>query len=165
MTELLKYPDPRLQLVCDPVDFEAEAVYRADGPVNWIEYPRIDALLDEMWEKLEELIGYGLAAPQLGSPVRVLIIHVPGGCKIELINPEIVRAWGGKFMSDEGCLSYPGKRVRVMRHRQIKVKGFDRFGKPVAFGGKNVQAAAFQHEIDHLNGINLADYEQEKQSA
>lgn len=141
---ILEYPDPRLLMVCEPVPLE-----RVD---------EIGKLLDDMWAQLDMYMGYGLAAPQLGAPCRVIIVHVPGGCKIELVNPEIVKVWGGKFLSDEGCLSWPGKRARVMRHRQIKVKGIDRYGNPVAFGGKNLQAACLQHEVDHLNGINLADY-------
>ena len=150
--ELLKWPDPRLQLVCDPVPpLESGFGFFNEGS-------ELHKLLDYMWQKAEELMGYGLAAPQLGSPTRALVIHVPGGCKVELINPEITKVWGGKFISEEGCLSYPGETVRVMRHRMIKVHGQDRYGHPVSFGGKNVQAAALQHEIDHLNGINLADY-------
>jgi len=154
--ELLKWPDPRLQLVCEPFDFEKAQVKMDACDGHW--FPELWDLLDNMWQKAEELMGYGLAAPQLGSPIRALVIHVPGGCKVELINPEITKVWGGKFISEEGCLSYPGETVRVMRHRMIKVHGQDRYGHPVSFGGKNVQAAALQHEIDHLNGINLADY-------
>ncbi len=145
---LLRWPDPRLRLVCDPFDF---------ATARWS--PDLWKLLDHMWQKSEELMGYGLAAPQLGSPIRALVIHVPGGCKVELVNPEITKLWGGKFLSDEGCLSYPpGERVQIMRYRRIKVTGCDRWGNRVSFGGQQVQAAALQHEIDHLNGINLADY-------
>lgn len=140
---LLIWPDPRLQIVCDPVT-------RFDRSLS--------VLLDNMWDCLKEFMGYGLAAPQIGSPARVVIVHTPGSCKIELVNPEIVKVWGGRRMFDEGCLSWPGNRIRVMRHRQIKVKGFDRYGEPVSFGGKELQAACLQHELEHLDGINLADY-------
>lgn len=159
--ELLRWPDPRLQMVCDPFDFK-KATYSPDAcDHKW--FPELWDLLDHMWHKTEELMGFGLAAPQLGSPIRALVIHIPGGCKVELINPEITKVWGGKFISDEGCLSWPGKRTRVMRYKMIKVHGCDRWGNPVSFGGKNTQAAALQHEIDHLNGINLADYAEGRQ--
>lgn len=167
MTEILKWPDPRLQIVCDPYTFDNPSNVpgskgREDhiGDVHFVHYADLWDLLDEMWANMKQFMAYGLAAPQLGSPTRVICVHVPGGCKVELINPIVQRCWGGKFISDEGCLSYPGKRVRVMRYRQIKVSGMDRHGNPIAFGGKNVQAAALQHELDHLNGINLADYRQ-----
>ncbi len=148
---LLIYPDPRLQLVCDPVEI------RNDMQLTlW-------PLLDAMWETLEYYKGWGLAAPQLGSPVRVIIVHVQkqngSGCKIEIINPELsVYKRYGKFLSDEGCLSWPGKRTTVRRWCKVTVKGFDRWGDPVVFGGRGDQAAALQHEVEHLYGINLADH-------
>lgn len=139
---LLYYPDPRLQLICDPVQ-------AFDGELH--------SLLDDMWAVMEGLQGIGLAAPQLGAPSRVAICHVPGGCKIEICNPEIVREWGGAFTSNEGCLSWPGKTARITRSRRVKVKGQDRYGGPVSFGGNGLQAAVLRHEIDHLDGINIAD--------
>ena len=144
---LLKYPDPRLQMVCDPVS-DSQLFQRGS---------ELHELLDGMWTLLKAYNGYGLAAPQVGAPTRAVIIHCPGGCKVELVNPVIDKRWGGRFMSDEGCLSWPGKRIKVLRDRQVKVSGLDRWGDPVAFGGKNLQAAALQHEIEHLDGINLAD--------
>ncbi len=153
---LLIWPDPRLSIVCDPFDFEAARKSPDACDQYW--FPELWTLLDNMWDKAGELMGYGLAAPQLGSPTRAIVIKIPGGCKIEIVNPEIAKSWGGKFTSDEGCLSYPGKRVRVMRHKKVKVFGRDRWGNPAVFGGNMVQAACLQHEIDHLNGINLADY-------
>jgi len=89
--------------------------------------------------------------------VRAIICKVPGNCEIEIIDPVVVKRWGGKFYSDEGCLSWPGHTRRMCRDRYIKIEGFDRNTDPVAFGGKNHQAACIQHELDHLNGINLAD--------
>lgn len=139
---LLYYPDPRLQTICSPVlEFDDDLFF----------------LLSDMWNVMERLQGIGLAAPQLGSPSRVIICHVPGGCKVEIINPIIKRSWAGKVHLDEGCLSYPGKTVRMARHRRVKVAGQDRYGNAVTFGGNGLQAAVLQHEIDHLDGINIAD--------
>lgn len=146
--KILKYPDPKLRTVCHPV--EMDTTQQINDVIE---------LFERMWVTLEEMMGYGLAAPQVGETIRMIIVHIPGGCKIEIVNPEIVKIGGGTFYSDEGCLSYPGRRVRVARKRMIKIKGLDRYGDPVSFGGKNLQAACLQHEMDHLDGINLADYE------
>jgi len=145
---LLYYPDPRLQIVCEPLDI-SDVMVQAE----------VALLLARMWDVLKQHNGWGLAAPQLGSPVRAIIVHAANGCKIEIINPEIsLLKRGGTFNSDEGCLSYPGKRVTVRRHNRVKVKGFNRWGEPVTFGGKHYQAAALQHECEHLEGINIADH-------
>ena len=146
--ELVYYPDPALTTVCAPVNPE----YMQTNPEFF------ELLFDDMWNILKRFQGIGLAAPQIGSMIRAIIVHTEAGCKIELINPEIeLMQRFGKFHSDEGCLSWPGKRVHVFRYRQVKVKGLDRHGEPVTFGGKMQQAAALQHEIDHLDGINIAD--------
>ena len=146
--KLLFYPDPRLQTVCDAVDPE----YLKAHPEPFAK------LLDKMWAVMAEYNGVGLAAPQIGAPTRAITIKIPGGCEIEVINPVLeVSKRHGKFQSDEGCLSWPGKRVIVTRYRKARVIGLDRYGNPVTFGGKMMQAAALQHEVEHLDGINLAD--------
>lgn len=146
---LLIYPDPRLQIVCEPVDAE----YLRQNQQEFV------VLFGKMWEVLEHYMGIGLAAPQIDSPTRAIVVHVRGGCKIEIINPvfEPLKKCG-KFLSNEGCLSYPGKLVTVERWRRVKVNGLDRYGDAVTFGGKLLQAAALQHEIEHLDGINIADH-------
>ena len=141
---LLYYPDPRLQMVCDPLDPE-----RREENAH---------LLDEMWKVMQQYNGVGLAAPQVGSPTRAIIIKIPGGCEIEVINPVLdVSKRHGKFQSYEGCLSWPGQNATVTRYIKARVTGLDRCGEPVTFGGKMMQAAALQHEVEHLDGINLAD--------
>lgn len=142
--ELLTYPDPRLKIVCDPI---------IDPTQEWVH-----DMLNGMKDLMYEFMGYGISAPQVGFCYRAIIIHPPKSEYIELINPEIERLWGGKFLSDEGCLSWPGKRHRLMRFRQIKVRGLNRFGERVCYGGKQLRAAALQHELEHLDGINLADH-------
>ena len=149
-TQLIIYPDPRLQLVCEPVNFDNQGRF---GVCD------IGMLLDSMWDVLEHYHGIGLAAPQIGSPIRAIIVHVTGGCKIEIINPVVEPMKKcGKFLSDEGCLSYPGELVTVERWRRVRVKGLDRWGNAVTFGGKMLQAACLVHEVEHLDGINIADY-------
>lgn len=146
---LYYYPDPALKTVCVPVT----PAYLQTSPEFF------QTLFDDMWSILEQHDGIGLAAPQIGSMIRAIIVHTEAGCKIEVINPEIeLIKRHGKFHSDEGCLSWPGKRAMVWRHRHVKVTGLDRYGDPVTFGGKMQQAAALQHEIQHCDGINLADY-------
>lgn len=146
--KLRYYPDSALKSKCQPVDIS-----------NLVVQAEMALLLSNMWDTLEAHKGYGLAAPQLGAEVRVIIVHIDGGCKIEVINPELkLLKRFGKFQSNEGCLSYPGKRVTVTRYNRVKVTGFNRWGEPVTFGGRGTQAAALQHECEHLDGINLADY-------
>lgn len=150
--DVLEWPDPRLRIVCDPVDVHKQ-------------HQELVQLLDRMWFTLAHRGGIGLAAPQVGSPVRVFIIS-NGNCKFEIVNPhlEIVRRAGRKLFTEE-CLSYKGQWVRVRRHQHVKVHGLDRYGGKVTFGGKGLNAAAIQHEHDHLDGINLADYDVEDPSA
>ena len=148
---LLIYPDPRLQLVCDPINMDIKHQRAAT-----------QILLDEMWRTLDRHHGWGLAAPQIGSPTRAIVVHIKtqrgNGCSIEIVNPVLhPLKKHGSFLSDEGCLSWPGQRTKVKRFRRVKVTGLDRYGDPITYGGKDNQAAALQHEIEHLDGINLAD--------
>ena len=155
LPNLLIYPDPRLQMVCASVRMDIKH-----------ERAAAQTLLDMMWGVVAQHNGWGLAAPQLGSPTRVIVVHIKSqngnGCRIEVVNPvlEPVKRQG-HFMSEEGCLSWPGHSLRVRRHRQVKVRGLDRYGDPVTFGGKFAQAACLQHEIEHLDGFNLADHREQ----
>lgn len=149
---LLIYPDQRLQLVCDKIELDTVRDLEACGD-----------LLDSMWQTLDQYHGWGLAAPQIGSPSRAIVVHVQknghSGCAIEIVNPVLEPLKRhGKFLSKEGCLSWPGKTVAVLRYKRVKVHGYDRYGDPITYGGKDDQAACLQHEIEHLEGINLADH-------
>lgn len=124
--------------------------------------PRYDAslhrLLDDMLETMRYAPGVGLAANQIGVPLRVAVIEVDGRVT-ELINPEIVRSVGEQ-LDWEGCLSIPGYVAEVTRAAKVTVKARDRHGKEFRVRGTELLARALQHEIDHLNGslyIDLLD--------
>lgn len=100
--------------------------------------------------------GVGLAANQLGVTERIIVIEC-NGIRQEFINPVIVRLWGGKNISKEGCLSFPGVIVNRIRMNQCHVVGYDRTWKEVGFKFKNLNAYIIQHEVDHLNGRTILD--------
>ncbi|HEX9609752.1 MAG TPA: peptide deformylase [Candidatus Limnocylindria bacterium] len=115
-------------------------------------------LLDDMLETMRYAPGVGLAANQIGVPLRVAVIEVDGRVT-ELINPEIVRS-AGEQVDWEGCLSIPGYVAEVTRAEKVTVKARDRHGKEFRLRGTELLSRALQHEIDHLNGglyIDLLD--------
>lgn len=101
--------------------------------------------------------GVGLAAPQVGVLLRVIVIELSQGEIIELINPEIVKATGEREL-EEGCLCLPGYVGRIKRSEVVKAKGVDRDSKPVRIKADELLAEALEHEIDHLNGILFVDH-------
>jgi len=100
--------------------------------------------------------GMGLAAPQVGVLKRVIITDIKGRGMVVLINPIIISS-SGKFASEEGCLSVPGRRVYKKRFKFIKVQGRGFNKQPVTFKERGINAACIQHEIDHLNGKLIVD--------
>jgi len=112
---------------------------------------RIKKLLDYMAETMDNADGVGLAAPQVGVSLRVIVLDVGDGL-IELINPEII-AYEGCELGTEGCLSIPGVFGEVERFAEVTVEGLNRFGKKVNITGTGLLGRALQHEIDHLEGI------------
>ena len=115
----------------------------------------VDTLVAFMMETCRTQGGVGLAAPQLGSSERVIVIYTKG-FKREIVNPVIMRRWGGQTTQREGCLSFPGLQVPVVRDKRVHVEGFDRKWDPVSYKFKGIQAIVAQHEIDHLDGITIA---------
>ncbi len=115
-------------------------------------------LIDDMIETMHYTGGVGLAAPQVGIPLQVVVIELPEdeGNIIILINPEIVKTSGEHEVS-EGCLSLPGYRGELIRAETVTVKGRDRNGKQVRIKGEGLLAQALQHEIDHINGVVYVD--------
>lgn len=117
--------------------------------------PNVMKLVKNMAETMYDAHGVGLAAPQVGVLKRVIVIDVGEGI-IALINPEIIEACGEQTDS-EGCLSCPGLLGEVSRANKVKVKGLTPEGKEVILEGEGLLARAFQHEIDHLDGILFID--------
>jgi peptide deformylase len=119
--------------------------------------PNVQKLLRDMAETMYEANGVGLAAPQVGISKRLIVIDVGDEHGlIEMINPEWIEMEGEQF-GPEGCLSIPGLQGDVRRKERVKVKGWNRDGHEFIIEGTGLLARAFQHEIDHLNGILFLD--------
>ncbi len=118
----------------------------------------IKKLIRDMLETMHAEPGrVGLAAPQVGVPLRVIVIGLPEEEDIVLINPEIVRRRGERVIA-EGCLSVPGYFGEIKRAEAVTVKGRDQNGKEVRLKGEGLLAQALEHEIDHLNGTLYIDH-------
>ena len=114
-------------------------------------------LIDNMIETLRESSGVGLAANQVGVPLRIVVIQIPEEDLLVLINPEIVEITGERVVV-EGCLSIPGYQAEICRAETIKVKAKGRNGKLIRRKASDLLAQAIQHEVDHLNGVLYIDY-------
>jgi len=136
------YPD-------SPLRQKSKRVRNIDGSIQ--------RLIDDMVETLHHARGVGLAAPQIGVPLRVVVIELPGEETLALVNPQIVKRSGERAV-EEGCLSIPGYRGEIKRSAKVTVKGLDRHGKEVRVKGEELMAQALEHEIDHLNGVLYVDY-------
>jgi peptide deformylase len=122
--------------------------------------PEIATLVDDMIETMYAAPGVGLAAPQVGVPLRIFVVDVsvgrdPGGLLV-MINPEFVER-DGVQLEEEGCLSVPGFNATVMRPMRAVVKALNREGQEYQHEGTGLLARAFQHEMDHLDGTLFVD--------
>ncbi len=148
LLDIVKYPNPELTKACAPVD-----------AVN----QDIRQLVTDMFETMYANQGVGLAAPQVGVPLDLLVIDV-GRLEneetkpdpIALINPQL-KSQEGKIIWEEGCLSLPELIVPVERSAKVVVTALNPDGKEITLLGEELLAVALQHEIDHLNGILLVD--------
>ena len=145
---LVNYDNPTLHE-------KAKRVSRFDGSLQ--------RLIDDMVDTMHAEQGVGLAAPQVGVPLRLCVVELPEGYEdplagqlIVLANPELVKA-SEPYEPEEGCLSVPGYVANVKRARHVTVKGRDRHGKEVRYKASDLLAQAFQHETDHLNGMLFVD--------
>ena len=122
--------------------------------------PEIHALLNDMLETMYAAPGIGLAAPQIGVPLRIVVIDLSVGrdpsALIRLINPVFVER-DGMQLEEEGCLSVPGFNATVPRPAHAVIKGLDPDGRERQFAGTGLLARAFQHEMDHLDGQLFVD--------
>lgn len=119
--------------------------------------PELLTFLDNMYETMVASDGVGIAAPQVGSDLKVAIVEVEEGDKFELINPEIIEQ-SGEDIDVEGCLSIPHFYGTVKRADYVKVRFYDRLGDEYEVEAEGFLARAFQHEIDHLHGILFTDH-------
>jgi peptide deformylase len=129
--------------------------------------PRIQQLIDDMFETMHEYQGVGLAAPQVHESLRVFVAGFApdeddadtgrGVPQMALINPEITPVGAESVEDWEGCLSIPDIRGRVPRARQITVRAYDRRGKRIEVKAGGFTARVIQHETDHLDGILFFD--------
>ncbi len=117
----------------------------------------IQKLIDDMLETMRQANGVGLAATQIGIPLRVVVLQMPDEEPIVLINPEIVKRSGEREVS-EACLSVPGYAGEIKRSVSVTVKGRDRQGKVVRLKATDLMAQALEHELDHLNGELYIDH-------
>ena len=146
--KIVQYPDSILKKKSAPVE-------SVDAEVR--------GLIDHMFETMYDAPGVGLAAPQVGILKRILVIDV-GRLEDQkqkpdpraIINPVITNR-EDKIVWEEGCLSLPNLLVSVERSKKIIVEGLDYHGKPIRHLVEGLWAVAFQHEIDHLDGILLVD--------
>jgi peptide deformylase len=139
--KVVKYPEPVLSQPGEPVtDFDAE----------------LKKLVDDMFETMYASQGIGLAAPQVAVSKRVTVIDLSQGKdpaqKLVLVNPEVTFREGKQY-EEEGCLSFPEIREKVQRAAKVRIRAQDLKGKWFEMDGEELLSRAFQHEIDHLDGM------------
>lgn len=120
----------------------------------------VQRLVDDMIETMYAAPGVGLAAPQIGVPLRVFVVDISVGRNpsdlLVMINPVFVER-DGMQIEEEGCLSLPGFNATVVRPARAVIKGLDRAGTEYTVEGRDLLARAFQHEMDHLDGMVFVD--------
>jgi len=120
----------------------------------------VQQLIDDMIETMYAAPGVGLAATQVGVPLRVFVIDLSVGRRasdlIVMVNPVFVEREGMQ-LEEEGCLSVPGFNATVVRPARAVVRGLDRLGTEQTIEGRELVARAFQHELDHLDGTVFID--------
>jgi peptide deformylase len=144
---IITIPDPILRKISDPVERVDTAVVK---------------LMDDMLETMYAAPGIGLAAIQVGVPLRVLVLDIAdeGEPKspLAMANPEIVAMGATTRVYEEGCLSIPDVRVEIERPETVTVRYLDRDGKQQELAATGLLATAVQHELDHLDGQLIIDF-------
>ena len=136
-----RYGDPLLRRKADPVS--AITV-------------EIKTLIADMVETMYDQLGIGIAAPQVGVPVRIIIVDDGKSGVRTLVNP-VIAAQGGRAVAEEGCLSLPGIFGEVERAEWVEVEALDGDGRPLRLRAEALHARVIQHEVDHLDGILFID--------
>ncbi|MFA5925385.1 MAG: peptide deformylase [Parcubacteria group bacterium] len=142
----------KLKIIKFPDDF----LRRKTRKVEEFKDANLQSLVFDMLKTMEIEKGIGLAAPQVGSDLRICVIKVDNTPYI-LINPEIKSFSRKKEISEEGCLSFPGKYFPVERPVKVKIKARDLKGKKMKIKADGLLARVLQHEIDHLDGVLIID--------
>jgi len=141
------------------VKYGHEALHAPSRPVDRID-EAIHALFEDMVRTMYAAPGIGLAAPQIGVPLRVIVIDLSVGEDpkqlIRLVNPEILER-EGEQKHEEGCLSVPGYAGSPVRPARVVARGLDPDGNERAFEATELLARAFCHEIDHIDGLLFVD--------
>jgi peptide deformylase len=146
--DILKMGDPRLLRVAEPV--------------TQFDTPELHALIADMFDTMHAANGAGLAAPQIGVNLQLVIYgfknnprypDAPQVPETVLINPVLTPLSADQEEAFEGCLSVPGLRGSVPRYTQLHYEGFDQYGKRIVRDADGFHARVVQHEVDHLNGI------------
>ena len=147
--EIVKFPTPSLRLKAKPVQ-----VFDKD----------FQTLVDDMIETMREEPGVGLAAPQIGEALRVVVVEYTDDeredakpKKYVLVNPEYLHKSVETVSDVEACLSVPGLAGEVERHEAVIIQAKNRFGKPIKVKANGWLARIFQHEIDHIDGVLYID--------
>jgi peptide deformylase len=147
LREVLIAPDPRLKI-------KARRVDKVDA--------RIRKLMDDMLETMYAAPGIGLAAPQVGEAVRVIVVDVARdgapAQPLRLANPEIVWTSDEEIPCEEGCLSLPEQFAEVTRPAEVKVRYLDHENEIREVHAKGLLAVCLQHEMDHLEGVLFVDH-------
>jgi len=146
---VLQFPDPLLKRVSEPIDEITD---------------EIRELARDMCDVMYDEPGIGLAAPQVGESVRLIVVDTEwttegpdqGRNPLVLVNPEILEK-EGEITWEEGCLSVPDFNAEVERARRVVIRGLDLDGKELVVDAEELKAVCFQHEIDHLDGILFID--------
>ena len=138
-----------------------EAVlHRKAAEFDWDKHGKdFPGLIQSMFETMYHIHGVGLAAPQIGIPLRIVVIDVKPKDKsrpLVLINPTILHQ-EGELEEEEGCLSVPGLYTQVRRYAKTKVRAYNEKGVLMELTGEGLLSRAFQHEIDHLEGKVFVD--------
>ena len=144
MLKIIKYPNDFLRKKTREVK------------VKELKDPKMQRLILDMAKTMEVEKGVGLAAPQVGSDLRICTIQADDKTYV-LINPKIKSSSRKKDIFEEGCLSFPGKFFPIERPIKVKVQARDREGKKVKIKADGLFARVLQHEIDHLDGILVID--------
>jgi len=149
-----------------PIYTYGNAVLRKQTEPVPASYPELNSLINDMYETMYHAEGVGLAAPQIGLSIRLLVIDLApfkeddpelGAFKIAMINPTIIERSAEEVTAEEGCLSIPGIHEMVLRAEKIKIRYQDTDFKEYTEEFEGYKARVIQHEYDHLEGHLFTD--------